>query len=848
MGRPEVEELLESSWPGRGRSIRGRELRVELTVTAAFLGAAAALLALAPGALRLDPVAMAAVVAYAIAANAAFPVGAGFAAPTVLFLAPLFVLASAPLVPVLVFAGLVLATLALVAAGRARLDRLATCGGDAIHALGPALVLVVFADGSAADVSPAIIALAFVAQLGFDFGSSLLRELPVHRMPPQLHAKVLARVWAVDLALLPFGLLAAVASEEVAWAALAPLSLLPLLYALGADRSRRIASADDRLRALEHERRRHQTAIERIGDALASRLDLAALLDVVTRVATEALESEAGRGSARGTSALTPGPSALVNDPAGREAALGLAERRALASAQLAEVEEGGVHAVASPLGGPPEPIGVVAVARSRAYSNEERALLARLCQQAAVSAEEALRHERLRVAEARLRHQAFHDALTGLANRAMFVDRLQEAVRGHASGSRELAVLFVDLDGFKLANDTLGHEAGDELLVAIGRRLEACLRPGDTPARFGGDEFAAVLERLQHRAQATTLAERLRDKLSQPISVQGREFVVYPSIGLAFSGAGVDHEQLLRNADLAMYSAKQAGGNRVTAFEDEMLVRATTRIELAQDLPDALARGDFELRFQPIIDLGGGGVHAVEALVRWHHPSRGVLEPGEFIASAEHMGMIDELGRFVLDEACRLASAEFPSGVGKPKVSVNVSPMQLRDVRFVTDVIDRIRRHDVAPERLIIEVTESMAIEADAETRVNLRELHALGVSLALDDFGTGYSSLSYLAELPIDLLKLDRSLVAEVDRDPDRARLVGGVILLARSLGLPVVAEGIERPGQLERVVGLGADFGQGFVLVEPMDREALMRWFARPEPGPSRARVPGSASTVG
>ncbi len=558
-----------------------------------------------------------------------------------------------------------------------------------------------------------VIALAFAAQLGFDYLSSLVHDLVALRVRPELHTKVLGQVWSVDLALLPFGLLAAAASQSWPWVALAPLPLVILLAALAADRSRRINTAQERLEELEHERGRHQTAIDRIGDALASRLHLSALLEVVTKVATDALDGAAGRGRAQGSFAEDPGSSGLVHEPDVCAAVLEAAENRALASSQITEAENAGMFAVSSPIGGPPEPIGTISVARSRPFSNEERALLTRLCQQAAVSASEALRHEQLRAAEAGLRHQAFHDPLTGLPNRSRFVARVEEGLR---RDSDQVAVLFIDLDGFKVVNDTLGHEAGDELLVVVARRLSSCLRSGDVAARLGGDEFAVLLHELQPGDRAAGVARRLLSSLSQPISARGHEFVVHASVGLAYSSPGIEPDDLLRDADLAMYAAKRDGGHRVTVFTDEMLVRAESRIELVQDMPDALARSDFELRFQPIIDLADGGVEAVEALVRWRHPSRGLLKPDAFIASAEQMGMIDEIGHWVLDQSCRLIAHELPAGAGKPRVTVNVSPIQLREPRFASDVIACVGRHGISPERLMLEVTESIAIEENAQ------------------------------------------------------------------------------------------------------------------------------------
>jgi diguanylate cyclase (GGDEF)-like protein len=833
----EVEALLDSSWPAGDRKIRGRELRLELAVTASFVAAAAGVIALAPSAIELNPIVAAVVVAYAIAANASFPMGAGLAAPTQLFLVPMFALAPAQAVPALVFLALALRAAGAAVAGRERPDRLVMCGGDAMHALGPALVLVIFTSGNATEASPAVILLAFAAQLGFDFISSYLHDLLVYRVRPALHVKVLAQVWGIDAALLPFGVLAALVSQSQPWAALAPLPLVLLLSALASDRARRIAAAHERLEELERERHRREVAMERIGEALGSKLDLGALIEVVTRIATEALDGGAGRGTAHRASALHPSSTVLVNEPGHLLPALELAEREARESSQLSQVKQDGAFALAGAVGNPREPIALIAIARSSPFANEDRALLAQLCQQAAVAVDDAVRHERLRAAEAQLRHQAFHDPLTGLANRARFVEIVERSVRRHADGQREVAVLFLDLDEFKIANDTLGHDAGDELLIAIAQRISRCVGSAQTVARFGGDEFAVLLQNLSGRGEAEALAEEVLAKLSDPVTIRARQFVVQASIGLAFSGPGIGHEQLLRNADQAMYAAKQAGGNRVAPFRQEMLIRANERIELAEELPEALRERRFELFYQPIIDLTSGDVPAVEALVRWRHPERGLLRPDDFIPIAEHMGVIAELGRLVFDSACRLTAVGLPDAIGNAQVSVNVSPVQLRDVHLAADLIDSIRRHDVEPERMIVEVTESLAIEADSETRRNLRQLHELGVTIALDDFGTGYSALSYLARLPIDVVKLDRTFMATVDHDPHQARLVRAVTQLASSLGIAVVAEGLERPRQLQVARELGAQLGQGFGIAEPMDAEALVRWLSAWDRGSER-----------
>jgi diguanylate cyclase (GGDEF)-like protein len=802
------DELLEASWTDRDRAVRGRELRLEIGMTVLFAAGLAALLLLGPVEAP-HPIVAVVVLAYAVAARTDFEIGSGHVVPTQVFLVPLFVLAPATLVPALVFVGLAVGLLGEVALGRSRLDRLAYCGGDSIHALGPALVFTLLASGHAASAAPLVILLAFVAQLAFDFASSSLHDRLVFGTRPEIHVRVLLQVWSVDAALAPIGVATAELALHKPWLALAPLPLVGLLTAMAADRSRRITSAHARLEALRVERRRREAAVLRVGDALASNLDLDALLELVGRAATEALDADAGRARAAAAAGPPSGPGAD---------AMALAERVALTSAGgVADVQRGGHHAIACVIGDAAEPTGVIAAVRATPFSAEEQSLLVYLCGQAAVSAGNLAQHDLLRDAEARLRHQAYHDGLTGLANRALFADHVSAATRGRGDGSGSVAVLFLDLDGFKLVNDTLGHDAGDEALVVVADRVRSCLRAGDLAARLGGDEFAVLLDDLDSAERANVIAERLRLSLREPVQLSGREFALRASIGLACVSDD-DQDGLLRRADVAMYAAKSAGGDRVERFRPELLVQADARAELVTDLRSAVGRGEIELRFQPILELEDGRVHAVEALARWRHPRRGLLPPGEFIELAEQTGIIHELGDFIVDEACRVAAswtADEP-----PAVSVNVSAEQLRSEGFAGRVAAALARRGLPARRLVLEVTESSALSADAETQQTLTELRELGVSLALDDFGTGYSSLSYLARLQVDLLKLDREFLAGIDESPAQARLVGAVIQLARTLGVPVIAEGIERPAQLDRLVELGGSLGQGFLLGRPME----------------------------
>jgi diguanylate cyclase (GGDEF)-like protein/PAS domain S-box-containing protein len=415
---------------------------------------------------------------------------------------------------------------------------------------------------------------------------------------------------------------------------------------------------------------------------------------------------------------------------------------------------------------------------------------------------------------EHQLTHQAFHDPLTGLANRALFIDRVNHASQRRDDG-RRVAVLFMDLDDFKTINDSLGHVAGDLVLRAVSERLRAALRPEDTVARLGGDEFAVLLEHADPEV-ARAVADRLLEALDAPFEIGGRQVRIGASIGAAFAADGGNADALLRNADVAMYTAKGRGKGRIELFEAAMHAAAVTRLELRADLEHALDRHQLRLRYQPVFDLPSGRLDSFEALLRWRHPSRGELQPGDFVPLAEETGLIVPIGRWVLDEACRQAQAWRETGHPDLSVSLNVAPRQLQEAELIRWVGDALARSGLPPEHLMLELTETGIMLDEGGL---LAQLRALGVRLALDDFGTGYSSLSYLARFPIDVLKIDRSFVARLGREDEDTALVRSVVQLAATMNLRTVAEGIERPEQLERVKELGCDFGQGYFFAEPM-----------------------------
>jgi diguanylate cyclase (GGDEF)-like protein len=430
---------------------------------------------------------------------------------------------------------------------------------------------------------------------------------------------------------------------------------------------------------------------------------------------------------------------------------------------------------------------------------------------------------------EDELVYRAFHDQLTGLPNKARFCDRVQHAAERSERSAHGFAVLFLDVDNFKTVNDSLGHEAGDRLLVSAAKRLGGCLRAGDTPARLGGDEFAVLMEGVSDPDPACQLAERIRDAFRVPIAIGGREVASTVSIGIAFGGRRSTSEQILRDADLAMYTAKSRGKNRFELFESEQHDAAVVRVEVTTDLRRACEESELRLAYQPIVDTRTDDVVAVEALVRWDHPTRGLLPPGVFIPIAEDVGLMDDIGRHILERACLQAATWNATVAPHLAVSVNVSPRQLTGDTIVDDVARAIDAAGLHPASLVLEITETAMMRDTDVARRNLLALDELGVGLALDDFGTGYSSLTYLQQFPIDVVKIDKSFVATVGKRTRQPSLAPAIIQLARTLDLVPVAEGVETHDQLVELRNLGCDLVQGFLLHRPQSAEALTELLA-------------------
>jgi len=440
------------------------------------------------------------------------------------------------------------------------------------------------------------------------------------------------------------------------------------------------------------------------------------------------------------------------------------------------------------------------------------------------------------------LAKQAFYDSLTGLANRALFQDRADHALARVARRGSGLAVLLLDLDGFKLINDSLGHHVGDEVLVTVAKRILKSSRTSDTVARFGGDEFVILLEEDASESTAATVARRILGVLREPFLVQGREVSLGGSIGIALTSGSdpTSTDELLRNADAAMYCAKANGRDRFELFEPSMHAKAVEQFELITQMQRGLERGEFVLHYQPIWELADGTLTGLESLVRWNHPSRGLLAPGDFIPAAEQTGFILPLGTWVLDESCRQVRAwqeEFPTR--QLSVSVNVSPRQLTESDLVGQVRAALELHEVDPGSLTLEITEGALLHDVEETKRKLDELKALGVRLAIDDFGTGSSSLGNLQRFPLDELKIDRTFVMGMTEDASEGTsLVHAIVELAGALHLNVVAEGIELPEQLTRLRKSGCATGQGFLFAKPSVPEEIASLLARIEPSVTTA----------
>jgi diguanylate cyclase (GGDEF)-like protein len=453
---------------------------------------------------------------------------------------------------------------------------------------------------------------------------------------------------------------------------------------------------------------------------------------------------------------------------------------------------------------------------------------------------------------------QALHDALTGLANRALFKDRVEQALARMDRQGRPIAVLFLDLDRFKSVNDTAGHAAGDQLLRAVGDRLRTCIRAADTVARLGGDEFAIVLEEIHDAHDAAGTARRILDVLAEPFILREKQVAIGVSIGISLGTSGRQgYETLVRNADVAMYAAKSAGRGRFAVFEAGMYDTLVQRLKLEEDLRQAVERGEFLLQYQPIVALDRGQLVGVEALIRWDHPERGLIQPNDFIGVAEDTGLIVPIGRWVLAEACRQAKAWQAAYPTHPplRVSVNLSTKQLQHQRIIRDVSDALEQSGLDPCHLLLEVTESVLMEDTEANIATLGRLKALGVRLALDDFGTGYSSLSYLRRFPVDIVKIDKSFIDGIADGPEASALARAIITLGQTLHLDTVAEGIEHAEQFGELRSLGCNLGQGYHFARPLSVDAVDELLegstvwdvigARATPSPSDTRSQAEAA---
>ncbi len=496
-------------------------------------------------------------------------------------------------------------------------------------------------------------------------------------------------------------------------------------------------------------------------------------------------------------------------------------ELQALAAGRSAELVLGGAELHVNALRLDEHDLLVVG-RREDAFAPHEAALAQGMASALALClrSEDLLASERAaRQRSDRQAREARRDPLTGLPNRSVFFERLAEATRRARAGGTRLAVLFMDLDGFKHVNDTLGHDVGDELLRAVAGRLAGAVRRSDVVARLGGDEFAVLVERMGSVESIETMADHLCGALAAPISVRGRMVAVRASIGIALGPHPSDDPQLLlRDADVAMYRAKADRPGSHVVFDEPMREAVTARASLADDLRAAIDERQLDLVYQPVVELDTMRTVGIEALLRWEHPTKGPIAPATFVPLAEELGLIFDVGDWVLDTACRDIARLQARGVRDVNVALNVSSHQLHDSGFAERVRANLARHGVAPTDLVLEITETAALSDDAVVFEQLECLNGMGIPIALDDFGTGYSSLSHLSGLPISILKIDRLFVSRLQTSARHAALTESVVALGRRLDLDVVAEGIEHADQLLALEAMGCPFGQGYLLGRP------------------------------
>jgi diguanylate cyclase (GGDEF)-like protein len=512
-----------------------------------------------------------------------------------------------------------------------------------------------------------------------------------------------------------------------------------------------------------------------------------------------------------------------------------------------------GQATLVAPAGAPGRVSGALAVRARRAdhFGPEHLDALEAIATLAGTAIRNLALVDELRYSREAYAHQALHDPLTGLANRARLQERLADALGGAHPG--RVAVLVLDLDGFKRVNDLLGHPAGDLLLAQVAERLLSATRGSDTVARLGGDEFAVLLENARSRHNVAAVAERIVAALRAPFDLDGAEAVVGTSVGIALGtdvtpavraggSPAAAGDELLRDADLAMYRAKAAGKGRYLFFEPSMYEEAVARLELEADLRAGLAKGEFRLVYQPIVALPTSAIVGVEALVRWHHPLRGVVPPLAFIPLAEETGLIIPLGRWVLEEACRQAAA-WGEHAARPDlaVTVNVSGRQLYQPAFVDDVRHALTVSGLAPQQLVLELTETVMLDRPELARERFGALKALGVRLAIDDFGTGYSALSYLRQFPFDVLKIDKSFIDQIADGGQPAALAGAIAALGDALSMRTVAEGVESAEQAAALGQIGCGLAQGYHFSRPVAPDAITALLAAPAPTPDAGPPP-------